>query len=117
LIASSNLMVKGAGLNFVCRFTASQKRPSDGEGVPAVFDRFHVLAQADFIAAYLTELSGLTLSRRQTNRTTGHLKIHASGSIFRNLQEPLFRSGTFRILAAAERFPTLASGSGRDYKA
>jgi hypothetical protein len=38
-------------------------------------------------------------------------------AVLRNLQQPQFRSDTFRILAAAGQFPTLASSSGRDYKA
>ena len=44
-------------------------------------------------------------------------RIMVSSAVLRNLQQPQFRSATFRILAAAERFPTLASSSGRDYKA
>src|SRR5439155_27035982 len=44
-------------------------------------------------------------------------RIMASSAALRNLQQPQFRSDTFRILAAAGQFPTLASSSGRDYKA
>jgi len=44
-------------------------------------------------------------------------RIMVSSAVLRNLQQPRFRSDMFRILAAAGQFPTLASSSGRDYKA
>src|SRR5258708_37973265 len=44
-------------------------------------------------------------------------RILASSAALRNFQRPPSRSHTFRILAAAGKFPTLASSSARDYKA
>lgn len=55
--------------------------------------------------------------QEKEKQVTNPKPIMELAAVFRNLQQPQFRSDTFQILAAAGQVPMLASGSGRDYKA